>query len=338
MHVFLYEWVTGGGLVNEGGRLPDSLLAEGSAMVSALAEDFLNLEDSHVTVLRDLRLESPTFKGCEVVEVHSGTHRDDLLEEYATTADFTLAIAPEFDRQLELSVSILQSGDSRSLNALPEFLGIAANKRQTAEKLREFEIPVPESTLHAADEERLPRDFSYPAVLKPIDGAGSQHTLLIEGHLDAPEPHPWPRLLERFIPGRPASVLFICGPNGTTALPPCWQRLCDSGRFAYLGGSIIMQKSLAERAQQLALRALAALPPANGFVGVDLVLGEAEDGSGDYVIEINPRLTTSYVGLRKVVKENLAGLAIKAAKNELISVTQRDVPLEFTSDGNANLL
>ena len=145
--------------------------------------------------------------------------------------------------------------------------------------------------------------------------------------MDLPDPHPWPRLLERFIPGRPASVLFICGPNGTTALPPCWQRLCDSGRFTYLGGSIIMQKAIAERAQQLAQRALAALPPANGFVGVDLILGEANDGSGDYVIEVNPRLTTSYVGLRKVVKENLAGLAIKAAKNERISVTQRDVPV-----------
>lgn len=338
MRVFLFEWVTGGGLVDEAGRLPTSLLAEGTAMASALAEDFLKLEDSRVTVLRDLRLESPTYEGCQVLEVHSGSQRKDLLEKYASKADFTLAIAPEFDRQLEQCVAILQSGDAHSLNALPEFLEVTGNKQRTTAHLSEVDVPVPHCEIHGADEERLPPDFPYPAVLKPVDGAGSQHTLLIESHLDTPDPHPWPRLLECHIPGRPASVLFVCGPGGATALPPCWQRIADSGRFEYLGGSIILQKPLAQRAEQLAQRALAALPPAHGFVGVDLILGEANDGSEDCVIEVNPRVTTSYVGLRAVVKENLADLAIRAARNEPISVTQRDVPIEFTSDGNVTLL
>ena len=36
------------------------------------------------------------------------------------------------------------------------------------------------------------------------------------------------------------------------------------------------------------------------------MLGDATDGSGDHAIEINPRLTTSYVGLREVAAVNLA--------------------------------
>ena len=37
MHVFLYEWITGGGLIRESGSLPQTLLREGSAMAAALS-------------------------------------------------------------------------------------------------------------------------------------------------------------------------------------------------------------------------------------------------------------------------------------------------------------
>ena len=46
MHIFLYEWVTGGGLVEEPGPLPASLLTEGAAMLSALATDFSAIDGS----------------------------------------------------------------------------------------------------------------------------------------------------------------------------------------------------------------------------------------------------------------------------------------------------
>ena len=39
MHIFLYEWATGGGLVEEPGPLPASLVREGAAMIGALAAD-----------------------------------------------------------------------------------------------------------------------------------------------------------------------------------------------------------------------------------------------------------------------------------------------------------
>ena len=56
MHVFLYEWITGGALVDEAGRLPASMLAEGSAMIQALAADFAAIEGCRVSVFRDIRL------------------------------------------------------------------------------------------------------------------------------------------------------------------------------------------------------------------------------------------------------------------------------------------
>ena len=58
------------------------------------------------------------------------------------------------------------------------------------------------------------------------------------------------------------------------------------------------------------------MPPTVGYVGVDLVLGREPDGSEDVVIEINPRLTTSYVGLRAAARTNLAEAMWQVAQGE----------------------
>jgi predicted ATP-grasp superfamily ATP-dependent carboligase len=44
------------------------------------------------------------------------------------------------------------------------------------------------------------------------------------------------------------------------------------------------------------------LPGLQGYVGVDLVLTNQEA----WLMEINPRLTTTYIGLRQVIQLNLA--------------------------------
>ncbi len=80
------------------------------------------------------------------------------------------------------------------------------------------------------------------------------------------------------------------------ALQPTFQLLSDDGRFKYEGGELPIPPTLAERAVKLASRAVECVPGLLGYVGVDLVLGEAEDGSRDYAIEINRALTTSYIG------------------------------------------
>ena len=70
-------------------------------------------------------------------------------------------------------------------------------------------------------------------------------------------------------------------------------------------------------------------PAAVGYVGVDLVLGRAPDGSEDAVIEINPRLTTSYIGLRSAAVGSLAEAMWHVARGELRTVQFKDRPIEF---------
>jgi predicted ATP-grasp superfamily ATP-dependent carboligase len=332
MRVFLYEWITGGGLVEESGRLPASLLAEGSAMVAALAADFAAIPDCRVTAFRDMRLHEPVLSRCDVVEIHSKPEWGEAFYRAAGEADWTLVVAPEFDDILLNTVRQVERAGGRLLNATAEFIAIASDKHQTAERLRKAGVPAPLGRVLEADEEKLPTDFDYPAVLKPLHGAGSQHTLLVHGSKDEPPPHPWPRRLEEFREGQAASVALLCGRADRVALPACWQHLSSGGRFTYRGGAIIEDESLAKRAAALALNAIEAMPTSKGYVGVDLVLGAAGDGRDDVVIEINPRVTTSYVGLRRAVGQNLAKTMIDVVSGVTTKIERRAV-VEFTAEG-----
>jgi hypothetical protein len=229
------------------------------------------------------------------------------------------------------------TGSGRLLSPSPEFIRIAADKHRTAEMLSAARVPTPQGMV-LEPEEHLPDDFPYPAVLKPVDGAGSQDTYMVSGPHDAPPAYAWPRRLERFVPGLPVSVALLCGPAGRIALAPCKQRISDDGRLRYLGGELPLAAGLAERATALAERALAALPPATGYVGVDLVLGRDPHGSEDAVIEVNPRFTTSYVGLRAAARTNLAESMWRITEGEPQHVEFAPQPLEFDPAGNVSFM
>jgi len=121
-------------------------------------------------------------------------------------------------------------------------------------------------------------------------------------------------------------------------LAPCKQRISEDGRLRYLGGELPLAAGLAERSVALAERALAALPETSGYVGVDLVLGRDPNGGEDFVIEVNPRLTTSYVGLRAATETNLAEAVWRIAQGEAVPIDFSTRPLEFDCDGNVSFL
>ena len=71
---------------------------------------------------------------------------------------------------------------------------------------------------------------------------------------------------------------------------------------------------------------------------MDLVLGDADDGSLDVVIEINPRLTTSYIGLRALLPQNLPALMVSMAEGSRVEVELTERLVEFDADGACRLI
>ncbi|MCC7475488.1 MAG: ATP-grasp domain-containing protein [Pirellulales bacterium] len=337
MQVFVYEWATGGGLVEEPGPLPASLLREGGAMIGALVRDLHRIVGTQVMALRDPRVVQLTLEPCEPVEVLSRSARDEQFDLYANQADATVLIAPEFDNILLKLAKRVEAAGGRLVSPASAFIRIAADKHRTCQVLEAAGVPVPVGCM-LDPEAPLPADFPYPAVVKPADGAGSQDTYFVRSATDTPPAYAWRRRLERYVPGLAASTAVLSGPAGSVALSPCVQRISQDGRFRYLGGELPLAAGLAERARALALKAVGALPRAVGYVGVDLVLGSDPAGSEDFVIEINPRLTTSYVGLRAAARTNLAEAMCRIASGETVGIRFSDQALEFDPAGNVSYL
>ena len=64
----------------------------------------------------------------------------------------------------------------------------------------------------------------------------------------------------------------------------------------------------------MACSAVNAIPGMKGYVGVDLVLSN----DSVWLIEINPRVTTSYIGLRQILSANLAEIIWNACTRETL--------------------
>lgn len=337
MHIFVYEWATGGGLVDEPGPLPASLVREGAAMVAALISDLQRIADCNVTAFRDPRIVQLSYGCCEIVDVLSSLAHDEEFEHYAALADATLLIAPEFDGILLKLARRATAVGGRLFSPSPEFVRMTADKHRTCEFLRAAGVRTPQGALLEPDDP-LPHDFFYPAVVKPVDGAGSQDTYFVRAAYDIPPAYAWRRRIERFVPGMAASAAVVCGPDRRIVLEPCRQRISEDGRLRYLGGELPLTSGLAERARNLAERAIGVLPPAVGYVGVDLVLGHDPNGTEDYVIEVNPRLTTSYVGLRAAARTNLAEAMLQIANGETATIEYGNRPIEFDCSGNVSYM
>jgi len=283
--------VTGGGLA--GKPLPPSWAAEGAAMRRAIAADLATIEGLEVAVTLDARL--PDEAGpARVIRADRGLvlHLFGPPRQY----DLIVVIAPEADLKLGGYTDLAEHFGSRTAGCSLEAIARCGDKYQLGRRLAKAGLPCPRGwRVHrgAPQPVRLP----FPAVVKPIDGAGSVDTLVID------DPDEWEvnvRGLERmmaqpFVPGDPVSVSFLVGDDGEAwPLGVARQRIERvDNHLIYRGGILPIDEPAAI---EVATRAIAeAGPGLFGWVGVDLIVGPGGDVT---VIEINPRLTTSYIGWR----------------------------------------
>jgi predicted ATP-grasp superfamily ATP-dependent carboligase len=337
MHVFVYEYLLGRAFLPDDDPPPASMLAEGRAMLTALATDFAALPGIETSVLHDPRcgpLDLPSH--IEVDSISLSSPESTAFDRRVIQADWTVVIAPETAGVLARRCRRVLELGGRLLGPNPDLVELAADKHRTAEHLLAHRVPAPRGMTLAAGQ-ALPESFPNSTIMKPRDGAGSQFVRLLKGKTTDDQ-----RLdqsiagavrLEPYCPGLAASVALLCGPRQCLSLPACRQVLTDDGRFSYLGGELPLSQALDDRARRLAECAVATLPTPLGYIGVDLVLGGDPSGADDHVIEINPRLTTSYVGLRAAALCNLAEAILLLAGGGSLPLSFDERPLRFWADG-----
>jgi predicted ATP-grasp superfamily ATP-dependent carboligase len=99
----------------------------------------------------------------------------------------------------------------------------------------------------------------------------------------------------------------------------------DSDTFSLKGVTINGMQAYRQRFETLARKVAKMLPDASGYIGVDVIVDAINDKI--YVVEINPRLTTSYVGLHEAIGHNPAKIILESITdaNFTMPVLQRNV-------------
>jgi predicted ATP-grasp superfamily ATP-dependent carboligase len=169
-------------------------------------------------------------------------------------------------------------------------------------------------------------------VVKPDDGAGAVDTVLVNDPAALAQRRREAEgrgfVVQPFLAGEPLS-LSLLAQDGEAWLLSCNRQdvTVIDGRFCYRGGMVGGAEARRAALAPLAARIAAALPDLWGYVGVDVIDGP----EGPVVLEINPRLTTSYIGLAESIGINPAALVLALREHRLADLVRplapRPVPI-----------
>jgi predicted ATP-grasp superfamily ATP-dependent carboligase len=301
VRVFVYEHVTGGGMV--GTLVPPGLRHEADLIVRCLVEDLAACPGIELLSSRDARL--PAIPGVETMRVGPDDDPRATFLRGVEAADAVWPTAPETGGVLERLATEVERRGRTLLGCRPDAVRIAASKRRTAETLAAAAIPVvPTFAADAA----IP-DWPGPWVTKPDDGAGAEDTIVAEDSRSASmRLRAGPGLVaQRWVQGTPLSLSMLCV-DGQSLLLSCNRqhlRIFD-GRVALDAIEVNAPIERWDELATLAGRIATALPGLWGYVGVDLVMSDG----GPVVLEVNPRLTTSYCGLGRALGTSVAAMVL----------------------------
>lgn len=318
MRILVSEFLCGGGWPEA--ELPDSLATEGRAMLEAVVTDLLRLPEVTVLTTWDARLALPSFcedERVEVIQVCAPAEEQTILTQSAQRVDRALIIAPEFARILEQRCTMLSTMEVSLLNCSPEAIRLCADKFAVFQLCEQLALPtIPTRLIN--EQAALPPWL--PCVIKLRDGAGSMEMKLIASSTDRER---WQQqtglhfteqkfITQPYLPGRSYSVAAICEHGRIRSLlPTAEQHFAREPAFHYRGGSIPDWTVDRNRIQSMVERFITHVPGLHGYVGFDFMLHEK---TGELLlIEVNPRLSTSYVGYRQICTDALVRWIIDPA-------------------------
>jgi tyramine---L-glutamate ligase len=302
--VFVFEYLTGGGLADLDEATAATLLPLGLSMRNAMVVDLLRA-GVVVSAATCGRAPAPPT-GALACRAGPGETLFDWVARQAALHDAVWLVAPETGGLLAQFERQVPAGHWLGCDAAA--IGLASSKGATL-------------ALLAAQGLRTPLAFADRAqrwVVKPDDGAGAVATT-VYGSLPAARAAlrtsaDGVMTLEPWVDGDPLSLSLLCRDGRAELLSINRQhiRIAVGGQLAYDGVEIDhLPRSgpAAALLEPLAASVARALPGLRGFVGIDLVW---HGDHGPVVIEVNPRVTCAYVGLSARLGRNLAAELLAA--------------------------
>jgi predicted ATP-grasp superfamily ATP-dependent carboligase len=327
LDILIYEHASAGGFAE--GAVSPSILAEGFGMLRSLIAG-LRVAGHRVTVIvaaELARFNPPLHADC-TIPVFSFHEAQQAILRACAKIEAVYIIAPETGGTLQSLVEFVEQNGVPTLNCRSKAIQAVSNKAALNEALSSKDLKVPKTVmLDVSDsiKEVVESRFSFPVVFKPLDGVGCSGLSLVEDEsqvvnavakIDA-ELASEKFVVQEYVEGEAVSVSLLC--TGSSVLPVSLnkQEINLSGpeeASGYVGGCVPYDHELRKEAFEVAEAVVGCFSGLRGYVGVDLILTK----KGPVVVDVNPRLTTSFVGLSRVASFNFADSLVNAAlKGEL---------------------
>jgi predicted ATP-grasp superfamily ATP-dependent carboligase len=284
MRILVAEYAVGGGAGKN-----SSLFEEGKAMLATLKLGFERL-------------------GHDVVYPEAEQDFAAAVERLAACCDAGIVIAP--DVELARLTRLLES-KTVNLGCPSDFVAICADKLRTSELLRAAGILVPR--IVTADEVLRFGTRLRVYISKPRFGCASENVLMLnEKQRVETCPYEDPDyFISEFIRGDDLSCSLIASRSSILPLSINKQYIrMENGRLKYCGGYVpyAIDEQIAQTIQQTSMAVVTTLG-GTGYVGIDFVV---DDSNAAYVVDVNPRPTTSIVGIARVLNYEMADLLLRA--------------------------
>jgi predicted ATP-grasp superfamily ATP-dependent carboligase len=308
LRILALEYSTGGGLAGE--EQQAGLAREGELMLGALLRDLGGIPSVRVLSTRDARLEVPRTPARFSVP-GGGEDIWAFWAQQMARADALWPIAPETGGLLERMSRIAGDNGKILIGSAPETVRIAGSKIATAELLARTGL----SVVPTAPARNPPPASGTGWVVKPDDGVSADETLVFK---DASEMSAWIEakadasrfVVQPYLEGVAASISALFRGGRASVLSCNRQDIArGGGGFRYLGFEVGALEDMRAPFEKIASAVATAMPGLSGYAGIDLIL----TGDGPVVLEVNPRLTTSYAGLSRALGRNAAQLILDAA-------------------------
>lgn len=272
MKVLIFEYITASG---EGG---ENLQHEGQMMLEALLKNFENLTD---------------------VEIVIATKND--FQNQLKIVDAAWIIAPEFDGILQNYCQLVENENKVLLTSPSQAVEKTANKLTVFEILKTAKIQtVPSELFDSKKNYEKTKDW----IIKPIDGAGAENTFLLQSQ-KAWSALPYFEkdvLIQPYIHGEKLSLSGIFKNGQARLLCVNLQIFKIKNQQFVLENIEVNFKQDDGSYQKIVSQIARAFPDLFGYVGIDLI----ENEKSCFVLEINPRLTTSFVQIEEKLGVNVA--------------------------------
>ena len=334
MRVLVYEHVSGGGYAGQ--PISPIVLSEGFGMLHYIVSDFKSAGHD-VTVLLDARLSKlnpPMVVDC-TIPVFYPQEAEKLLANAAKINDAVYVIAPETGQTLQSLVELVENKGKVSLNCGASAIQKAADKTVLHEALKKNGLPTPNTVMLNVDgglaevKQIIRSGFSYPVVFKPVDSVSCCGLSMVKEDVQVEKAVAKIKsesagkhfIVQEFIDGEAASVSVLCTGSKALAISLNRQKVkvaVPEAVSSYEGGTVPFDHPLKQEAFSVGEKVAESFPGLKGYVGVDMVL--ANDKL--FVVEVNPRLTTSYVGLCRVATFNVAEALVKTILKGQLPIEQ----------------